>query len=136
MLDLTGIKLVAFDFDDTLYIHDSRNDTDETDLEYYADLISKETDYYDDNRFCDIMKQFMFEINTKNIDMAICSHTSFAGASHIKVQAAEEHYGYLFINLCSGLPDYKHVILAAYAKANNLNHDEILLIDESCGGLF
>lgn len=130
MFDLTDVKLVAFDFDDTLYIHDKRNDTDKTDLEYYAGLMTKETDYYDPSRFSDIMGQLMFELNSRHIDMAVCSHTSFAGAAHTKVEAAEAHYGYPLINLCSGLPDYKHVILAAYALANGLKHEEILLIDD------
>lgn len=49
MFDLKDIKMVLFDFDDTLFVHDKHNRTRNHAYDYQVDIYSKGVDCYSES---------------------------------------------------------------------------------------
>lgn len=129
MFTLDGIKMVVFDFDDTLYIHPTHKNT-MSDEEFCKKVCTLGAKYYPPQNFSMVMKKVMDECDRRGILMALCSHTSFFPMSITKIAAVKEAYGYELINLCVGDAKAKHIALRITADSYGFCPSEVMLIDD------
>lgn len=128
MFTLDGIKMVVFDFDDTLYAHPSHRSMSQEDL--FKAVSKVGAAYYPVENFSSLMGEIMGECDKRNIMMALCSHISFAPVQYAKLEAVERAYGYKLLDLCVGDAKAKHLALRTVADMFNLKPCEIMLIDD------
>lgn len=129
MFDLSKIKCVLFDFDDTLGIHSNHN------LEFYnspdfTSLVKSGKYYWDDCSPNIQMKKFIQLCQEKGIKMGLISHVYTVCESFKKIQWVEENYGITLENYCVSSREMKVLELQAVAVTYNLAPSEILIVDD------
>lgn len=129
MVDV-NVKLAAFDFDDTIYIHPTHNYSKEDDLTLFSKIIAGDKDVYPEERFNPNIVSFMKYCYALNIPIAVCSRCSISEEAEYKTNLMRETLGFPVINLCVGDNAMKPVVLEAYARANRIKKSEILFVDD------
>lgn len=130
MIDLSGVKVALFDFDDTLCIHRKADNFDIG--SYNVVMVKGEASYWDimgsaPNKQ---MKAFMDKLSVDNVELGLISATSFMCTSVNKIEWVKRKYGYTLKNYCTGDFDSKVQIIKALISADNLSPDEILFVDD------
>ena len=107
MFNLKDIKLVLYDFDDTLCIHHGRGhtekDEDELDCKIYEGC-SNPWKEHDINRH---MLCFMDKCKTLSIRQGLLSVVSSCPNGNAKVKWVEDQYGFSLDNFCVGMKEEK-----------------------------
>ena len=101
-IDLNNIKVVVFDFDDTLAIHKDkdyvkhRNENEEKRLGYYLNAYENPETFYEEIEPCDKSETlcgFINELRNKNIKMYCLSGMKFSFHFKAKQNFINKHYG-------------------------------------------
>lgn len=129
MIDM-NIKVAAFDFDDTIYIHPTHNYSREDDINLFARIIAGDKNVYPKERFNPTILEFMKYCHESGITIALCSRCSVAEEAFYKIQTIRELLDIPITNLCVGENAMKPVALEACARMCRLKRSEILFVDD------
>lgn len=138
-VNLNNIKLVIFDFDETLAIHkDSdftkhRSETEENFINWYYNAYTNPERFYDEIEPCvksEVLYNFVNDLRSRNIKMYCLSGMKFS--FHLKAKQAfvNKYYGKDIEVISTSLQELKLKGVKILQKINNCNLDEILFIDD------
>ena len=138
-IDLSNIKVVIFDFDDTLAIHKDkefskhRSESEENFVNFYLNAYNKPNFFYDEIEPCiksEILDVFIKELRKRNIKMYCLSGMNFTFHLKAKQSFINKHYGEDIEILSTSSQELKLKGVKIIQKINNCNLDEILFIDD------
>ena len=130
MLDLNRIKLVAFDYDDTLCIHQRHLEDKRYRGESHSVLILCGEDEWKDCLAPEFMKKFVRECQLRGIEMGLISCTDTYLRADAKLNWVNEQYGIKMKNYCVGTQEMKIPMLQDLQTSFKLQADEILYVDD------
>lgn len=131
IIDLSKVRYVFFDFDDTLCIHKNRQFLK---YEDYIKLLYQEKEnisLWSPNDKSQHMQRFMDLCFSKYISMYLISWVKTSLESNIKQKWVFKTYGYLLENMCVGSIELKTEIIQYFCSAKNISTDSVLIIDDS-----
>ena len=137
--NLDNIKVVIFDFDDTLAIHHDkeylkhRNESEEKRLSYYLNAYKNPETFYQDIEPCDrseVLYNFINELRNKNIKMYCLSGMKFSFHFKAKQNFINKHYGDDIELISASSQQLKLDGIKIIQKLNNCNLEEILFIED------
>lgn len=135
MINLEKVKLIVFDFDNTLCIH----------LDYSAEIWNKYDEYLVKGKFIwdetnelnkplcipsEIMRSFINWCSKLEIKMFVCSATNMAIKGDMKCKWCSEKYNYKFENVSVDSSNLKVYMCELLASAMNLEYENVLLVDD------
>lgn len=130
MVDLTNIKLVIFDFDDTLCIHPKHGYTEEDEIELelkvYRDIKSPWSEHAKNRH----MQEFIDECVEKGMKMGMMSLVSSFKHGERKIHWIKEQYGVNMENYSVGNREDKIRLLKVLMLTFNLDFKQIMIIDD------
>lgn len=138
-INLDNIKVVIFDFDDTLAIHKDkdfckhRRESEDKYLGYYLNAYKNPDIFYEDIEPCissEILYNFIIKLRNKKIKMYCLSGMKFS--FHLKAKQAfiNKHYGNDIEVISSATKELKIDGVKIIQRFENCNIDEILFIDD------
>ena len=138
-VNLNNIKLVIFDFDETLAIHkDSeftkhRSETEESFINWYYNAYTGPECFYDEIEPCvksEVLYNLVSDLRSRNIKMYCLSGMKFS--FHLKAKQAfiNKYYGKDIEVISTSLQELKLKGVKILQKINNCNLNEILFIDD------
>ncbi len=138
-VNLNNIKLVIFDFDETLAIHkDSdftkhRSETEESFINWYYNAYTDPESFYDEIEPCvksEVLYNLVSDLRSRNIKMYCLSGMKFS--FHLKAKQAfvNKYYGKDIEVISTSLQELKLKGVKILQKINNCNLNEILFIDD------
>lgn len=138
MKSLENIRLVAFDFDDTLFAHRAHHpDTASDHIRYLVTCLRSSEELIPRSSLwgsCSTnpaFEEFMNYCETQNIAMGLISWTAASVCATEKVNHVKERYHHAVKNWCVGSIDEKIQMLKALAWVYRLENEQILVIDDS-----
>ena len=135
MLDIKKIKIIMWDFDDTLCFHsDHTSPLDEFDTEYNVGVLLGK-DVYSTCTMNYTIKRFIDYAKRENKRQGLISGVDCFIHAKNKENWVKEHYGIELENYCVSSQEMKLGMLIAVAKAFGYARDEILLVDDMCSNL-
>ena len=138
-IDLSNIKVVIFDFDDTLAIHKdkyftkTRRETEEKFLEFYKNAYQNPAKFYEEIEPCyksEVLYKFINDLRNKNIKMYCLSGMKFSFHLKAKQYFLDKHYGKGIEVLCTSSQELKLIGVKILSKIEHCKLKEILLIDD------
>lgn len=138
-IDLSNIKVVIFDFDDTLAIHKdkyftkTRRETEEKFLEFYKNAYQNPAKFYEEIEPCEVSEvlfKLINELREKNIKMYCLSGMKFSFHLKAKQYFLDKHYGKGIEVLCTSSQELKLIGVKILSKIEECKLDEMLLIDD------
>ena len=138
-INLDNIKVVIFDFDDTLAIHRDRDflkhrrENEDKRLGYYLNAYQNSDIFYEEIEPCDkseVLYKLVQELRNKNIKMYCLSGMKFSFHFKAKQNFINKHYGSDIELISVGTQELKLDGIKIIAKANNCSLDEIIVIDD------
>lgn len=130
MLDLDHIKVVLFDFDDTLCIHTKRPQNTRSNVEYDASILRGENPWENDGIPSREMAAFIKMCVERNIHMGMISATGGSLSSRAKVEWVKSHYDVALNDYSVNHPARKVEELQSLAEYFHCERSEILLVDD------
>lgn len=130
MVDLTNIKLVIFDFDDTLCIHYKHGYTEDDELELTLKVYMSNKSPWCDHAKNRHMQEFINECVERKLPMGMMSLVTSFKHSERKIHWIKEQYGVDMENYSVGNRKDKLKLLKSLALALGLDHRQILFIDD------
>ncbi|MBR3133732.1 MAG: hypothetical protein IKG42_06770 [Clostridia bacterium] len=136
---LDNIKIVLFDFDETLAIHKDkdyikhRNESEGKRLGYYLNAYKNPETFYEDIEPCvksEILCNFINELRSKNIKMYCLSGMKFSFHFKAKQNFINKHYGDDIELISASSQQLKLDGIKIIQELNNCNLDEILFIED------
>lgn len=135
---LKKIKLIAFDFDDTLFAHTEHiSDTDDREVQYFSKCLKARASNITNSDIwgtCTMNRDFGILLNyceRNNIVTGLISGTSAYVCAEQKIEYVEEKYGYELNNWCVSSQAHKIFMLKALANFYNLSPEQILIVDDN-----
>lgn len=128
MIDFDKLKIVLFDFDDTLCIH-NHNNWNCTNIEFETGLLLK-TFNWCGSSYNIHLKKFIQLCKSSNIRMGLLGHVSSVTEATAKIKWVKENYEIELENYCVGAREYKVIELESIMIANNLDYKELLIVDD------
>lgn len=138
-INLENIKIVIFDFDDTLAIHKDkdyskhRTESEEKRLGYYLNAYKNPDTFYEDIEPCvrsELLYNFINDLRNKNIKMYCLSGMKFSFHLKAKQNFINKHYGNDIEVISASTQELKLDGVKIIQKFNNCNLEEILFIDD------
>ena len=138
-LNLDNIKVVIFDFDGTLAIHEDknfvkhRNESEDKRLSYYSNAYQNPDNFYEEIEPCDkseILYNFIGKLRNKNIKMYCLSGMKFSFHFRAKHDFINKKYGNDIELISVGTQQLKLDGIKIISRVNNCNLDDILFIDD------
>ena len=130
MVNLDKVKLVLWDFDDTLCIHtDHTSAKDEFDTEYNVKVLRGE-DPYTECFVSEELMTIMHDLERRGVRQGLISATRGYVHAKNKEMWVREKYGVQLENHCVSNSHMKLGMLLAIAEADGLNREEILIVDD------
>ena len=138
-INLNDIKLVIFDFDETLAIHkDSdfakhRNESEENFVNFYLNAYNNPSCFYDKIEPCtksEILDDFIKRLRKRKIKMYCLSGMKFSFHLKAKQNFINKHYGKDIEVISTSSQELKLKGVKILQKINNCNLDEVLFIDD------
>lgn len=126
---LNKVKIVLFDFDDTLAVHNKHQEVC-SDVEYRAKAYSDSIDPWKDSAINPQLKLFMHLCEQEGKEIGVISAEESHTVGQRKVQWVQEHYDIICGNYCVGSPDAKLCELKAIAAGKHIEPTEILIVDD------
>lgn len=130
MINFDKVKLVLFDFDDTLCIH--RDHGSGGDREYNRAMILGDCGWWD-RRGCKpsvFMGKFMQLCVNSGKQMGLISVVEFSCAAAVKLSWVEANYGYVLRDYCTGSFEGKVQIIQAILDSSDLQPENMLFVDD------
>ena len=130
MIFLEDIKLVLFDFDDTLCIHQIRKKGNSNN--FNIAMLNRDINYWDcKNCYPNHqMKIFMKLCASIHVDMGLISAVTSCCEAENKIQWIFEKYGFKLKNYCTGNAENKINIIKALLQSSALTPQNILFVDD------
>mgnify|MGYP004460636633 CR=1 FL=1 len=138
-IDLSKIKVVIFDFDDTLAVHRNRDyqerrcESEESLIGYYLNAYLYPNSFYNDIEPCDISESIFKLVNIlrkNNVKMYCVSGMRFSFHLKAKENFVHKYYGNDIEVISAGSQELKIDAIKVISKLNNCNLNEILFIDD------
>lgn len=138
-INLNNIKLVIFDFDDTLAIHKDkdfskhRRESEENFVNFYYNAYTNPNCFYDEIEPCtrsEVLYNLIDVLRSKNIKMYCLSGMKFSFHLKAKQSFINKYYGEDIEVISTSSQELKLKGLKILQKISNCNLNEILLIDD------
>ncbi len=138
-LNLDNIKVVIFDYDDTLAIHKDkdyakhRRESEEKRLGYYLNAYNNPNTFYEDIEPCvrsEVIYNFIDKLRKRNIKIYCLSGMKFSFHFKAKQNFIYKYYGNDIELVSAGNQQLKLDGIKIIARANNFGLDEILFIED------
>lgn len=130
MLVLENIKVVLWDFDDTLCIHKFHGSDSDSEHMYNVDVLLHGKDAWNTGKPNIYMKRFMKLCSDKGIKQGLISSTTSYKHAIGKCDWVKDNYGVELENFCVGTFEAKLDMMLAIADAYNYERDAILIVDD------
>lgn len=125
-MNLENLKMVFFDFDDTLCIHTKH----QTDSDYSRKLFKYGFDVYDDCESSPHMKKLLDLCVEQGIRVGLMSCVACYQHAETKRIWVADNYGVELENFCVGVQEAKSEMLEKFVKAVGYAPDEVALVDD------
>ena len=138
-LDLNNIKVVIFDFDDTLAIHRDkdfdihRNESEDKRLGYYLNAYENPKTFYEEIEVCDrseVCYNLIEKFRKENIKMYCLSGMSFSFHFKAKQNFINKHYGNDIELISAGNQHLKLDGIKIIQRINSCELNEILFVED------
>lgn len=138
-IDLSNIKIVIFDFDNTLAIHRDkdfvkhRNESEDKRLNYYSSAYQNSKHFFEEIEPCDrseVLYNLIEELRNRNIKMYCLSGMKFSFHFNAKKEFINKNYGNDIELVSVGTQELKLDGIKIISKINNCNLNEILFIED------
>ena len=138
-INLENIKVVIFDFDDTLAIHKDkdyykhRRESEDKYLGYYLNAYKNPNDFYEDIEPCiksEILYDFITNLRNKCIKMYCLSGMKFSFHLKAKQSFIDKYYGNDIEVISAASQKLKIDGVKIIQELNNCKLEEILFIDD------
>ena len=138
-IDLEKVKVVIFDFDDTLAIHKDkyfnihREESEENFTSFYEKAYKYPEIFYEEIEPCSISETLLHlisELRNKNIKMFCLSGMKFSFHLKAKQSFINKHYGSDIEVITTSSQESKLPCVKIIQKICNCNLDEIIVIDD------
>lgn len=138
-INLDNIKVVIFDFDDTLAIHKDkdfckhRRESEDKYLGYYLNAYKNPNTFYEDIEPCiksEILYNFINNLRDNNIKMYCLSGMKFSFHLKAKQSFINKYYGSDIEIISCASQELKVDGVKIIRRFNNCNLEEILFIDD------
>ena len=138
-IDISNIKIVIFDFDDTLAIHRDkdfdihRNENEDKRLGYYLNAYENPETFYEEIEPCDkseTLCSFINELRNKNIKMYCLSGMKFSFLFKAKQSFINKYYGNDIELISAGSQQLKLDGIKILQKHNKCALNEILFVED------
>lgn len=133
MLKLDNVKIVLFDFDDILCIHQNHVSKPEYEQRCFIKEIVgdiTETSRWLDTSISTHLKDFVIECKKRGLEIGLVSWVENCKVAEAKQRWAEKRYGVHFENYCTSTAEGKIEIMQGVADYRGLRPDQILLVDD------
>lgn len=131
MVNIDKIKIVLFDFDDTLYLHSWHGDSEEDKKAYNEGILKQGKEWFNGKGTKSWhMEQFIKLISQKPVHMGLISATNTAAKMNAKHSWVLEQYGTWMGNYCVAHSDEKVLTMEALANVNEVDRGSILIVDD------
>lgn len=137
-IHLENIKVVVFDFDDTLAIHTDkeyckhRRENEDKYLNYYLNAYQYPDHFYEDIEKCsksEVLYHFIVDLRNKGIKMYCLSGMKFSFHLKAKQSFIDKHYGNDIEIISTATQELKVDGIKIIKKINDCKLEEILFID-------
>lgn len=137
-INLEKIKVVIFDFDDTLAIHEDKDygkhcrENEDKYLSYYLNAYKNPKIFYEDIEPCvksEVLYKFINNLRKKNIKMYCLSGMKFSFHLKAKQNFINKHYGNDIEVISTSTQELKLDGLKIIQRLNSCDLEEILFID-------
>ena len=138
-INLENIKVVIFDFDDTLAVHKDkdfckhRSESEDKYLGYYLNAYLKPNTFYEDIETCiksEALYNFIIDLRTKGIKMYCLSGMKFSFHLKAKQSFINKYYGDDIEVISTASQELKVDGVKIIQKLNDCKLEEILFIDD------
>lgn len=138
-INLENIRVVIFDFDDTLAIHKDkdfckhRRESEEKYLGYYLNAYKNPNVFYEDIEQCiksEVLYDFITDLRSKGIKMYCLSGMKFSFHLKAKQSFINKYYGDDIEIISTASQELKLDGVKIIQKLNNCKLEEILFIDD------
>jgi len=138
-INLEKIKVVIFDFDDTLAIHGDkdyvkhRRENEDKYLSYYLNAYKNPQIFYEDIEPCvksEVLYKFINNLRNKNIKMYCLSGMKFSFHLKAKQNFINKHYGNDIEVISASTQQLKLDGVKIIQRLNSCDLEEILFIDD------
>ena len=138
-INLEKIKVVIFDFDDTLAIHEDkdygkhRRENEDKYLSYYLNAYKNPEVFYENIEPCvksEVLYKFINNLRNKNIKMYCLSGMKFSFHLKAKQNFINKHYGNDIEVISASTQELKLDGVKIIQRLNNCDLEEILFIDD------
>jgi len=138
-INLENIKVVIFDFDDTLAVHKDkdfckhRSESEDKYLGYYLNAYLKPNTFYEDIETCiksEPLYNFIIDLRTKGIKMYCLSGMKFSFHLKAKQSFINKYYGDDIEVISTASQELKVDGVKIIQKLNDCKLEEILFIDD------
>lgn len=127
---LENLKMVLFDFDDTLAVHSQGHRISDHLMKYMINVHSGSKELWNTSKPNLQLKQFMDYLAYKNIPMGLIGGVHDCKAAERKIEWVKENYGYSLENYCVSSQEQKMIELTTIAEVNGLHESQIALVDD------
>lgn len=132
MIDLSTVRLILWDFDDTLCFHSDHTSSDEPDIDYIVGMLQHDDAVFEDGEPNMLIKQFMHQCAEQGIRQGLISCCCDAG--YVSMIAKHDwvlkNYEIDLENYCVASQRVKIDMLRALCEANDFAYDEVLFVDD------
>lgn len=130
MNKLENLKMVLFDFDDTLAVHSQGHRISDHLMKYMINVHSGSKELWNTSKPNLQLKKFMDYLAYKNISMGLISGVHDCKAAERKIEWVKENYGYSLENYCVSSQEQKMIELSTIAEVNGFHESQIALVDD------
>ena len=134
MIKYDKIKIVLFDFDDTLAVHSEHKEYNErTRMTYDVNMLKGNTEYFSERcKKSRAMEKFITKLQKDGKKLALISQVETTSSGNCKIIWAETQYNAKFINCCVSLRKLKVDMLKVVAETFTYLPENILIVDDHC----
>lgn len=129
MVKLDSLKMVLYDFDDTLCIHNNHTLYESSLHRHNVSVIRKGVGAWDNASVSSHMKEFMELCESYGIRQGLMSATSPYHSLH-KCEWVEHSYGIELENFCVSSSEDKSSTMCVIADAYDYKHNQMIIIDD------
>lgn len=128
MNKLENLKMVLFDFDDTLAVHSQGHRISDHLMKYMINVHSGSKELWNTSKPNLQLKKFMDYLACKNISMGLISGVHDCKAAERKIEWVKENYGYSLENYCVSSQEQKMIELSTIAELMDFIKTRLLLL--------
>lgn len=128
MNKLENLRMVCFDFDDTLCVHSKRAGVSM--IDYMLQVQSNDKGLWADSEPNLQLKKFMDYLRMNGIGMCLLGGVDSFKESERKIEWVRKNYGHSLENYCVSAQELKVTQLKIIAKINGFTADQVAIVDD------